>query len=536
MAAYDNDLSAEELPDWRHAVAPRRFVRSENVGPPETCPAMTLSLGPHATKKNTPIATLLEDPNLATPKLVRELERIGWFVTRGPSPGVLVYHRPDGPSRRYAHRKLGRIGGWPNFFESLGLVRRFLVDTCIEGGMLPNGWAAEHYVPFNLRCQAPGGGTRLEATVAHYFRWTTLKTPRTDADDRALVLDRVFLSLEETLAALRPKRWIPLQRITNNAVGLCELWRQSESQQIHYKALVEMVGAVSTLLSPGPAHLALRALPPRRRAQHVARTLRFVAAVAPAVLKNHVKWGLERRTVAELEAAVVFAAVALCPPGAPPRGTPLRAPPDDGLVSGPFLEGRLFLLLARAWRDVAAVAIKLAPPPKQADLVGRALALATAIGFDDDDRAEVSSQLMITSGAGIRTQTRAATVAYFAHGGPALQDAAGRIENRSANAAAKILQRCVEHGPSRAVDPTADDEYRGLAHTAAGPACADCAVVECHEYVDAKNDTFSLCTACYKYRHLENPTARFRRKATDGAGAIPRDVDAAETEGRCAQA
>ena len=442
MTEYDRELADDELPTC---------FETSRAGPEAAPRWRCLDLS-----KRTRLHAL------PTAELLPTLEALGWFVTRGPKPGFLVYHRPRGPSRRYAHRKIEQeLDDYgepsienPNFFETLDQVRKYL-ELHGADGVTKTGDIDE--APLTFRREDANEITDCFDPKV----WSTEVTSKVDAIDRAHKLGSIFAKLECVLSKLRPKRWIPLQMHLQMAL--------QSGNGVAFKDLL-------AVLQPGPAHLAMHSLPPRRLKQHLARVLQGVASFLDHSLCGHYHL---------------------------PRAIELVVNDIAMIISARAPESRPLLKL---WVDVAQKAAKgkdprFSFPTAAATLVASSLRFAKSIGFQGDD--DLSSRLITTAGLALRSGRADALAAYEQNDGPKLvaaAEAAGGADKIAATVFSRYLALAAPAGSHVATaSPTAVK-------------CADCSVTDglC-EYAGSKGESFHLCPGCYRYRVTENPAAKFKR-------------------------
>jgi hypothetical protein len=445
MTEYDRELADDELPS---------IFESARAGP-EAAPR----------RRCLDLSKMTRLHALPTAELLPTLEALGWFVTRGPKPGFLVYHRPRGPSRRYAHRKIGqKLDEYgepsienPNFFETLAQVRKYL-ELHGADGVTKTGDIDE--APLTFRREDANEITDCFDPKV----WSTEVTAKVDAIDRAHKLGSIFGKLECVLSALRPKRWIPLQ-----------MHLQMAFQSGNPEAFKDLLA----VLQPGPAHLAMHSLPPRRLKQHLARVLQGAASFLDRGLRHE---HLPR--IIELVVNDIAMIIAM-------------------IISARAPESRPLLKL---WVDVAQKAAKGKDahdsfPTAAATLVASSLRFAKSIGFQGDD--DLSSRLITTAGLALRSGRADALAAYEQNDGPKLVAAAaagGGADKIAATVFSRYLALAAPAGSHVATaSPTAVK-------------CADCSVTDglC-EYAGSKGESFHLCPGCYRYRVTENPAAKFKR-------------------------
>ena len=445
MTEYDRELADDELPS---------IFESARAGP-EAAPR----------RRCLDLSKMTRLHALPTAELLPTLEALGWFVTRGPKPGFLVYHRPRGPSRRYAHRKIGQTLDEygepsienPNFFETLAQVRKYL-ELHGADGVTKTGDIDE--APLTFRREDANEITDCFDPKV----WSTEVTAKVDAIDRAHKLGSIFAKLECVLSKLRPKRWIPLQ------MHLAMAFRSGNP---------DAFSDLLAVLQPGPAHLAMHSLPPRRLKQHLARVLQGAASFLDRGLRHEHLPRIIELVVNDI--AMIISA---------------RAPESRPLL--------------KLWVDVAQKAAKGKDahdsfPTAAATLVASSLRFAKSIGFQGDD--DLSSRLITTAGLALRSGRADALAAYQQNDGPKLVAAA-----EAAGGAGKIAATVFSRYLARAAPRSTDGATNAPPALPATVKCADCSVTAglC-EYAGSKGESFHLCPGCYRYRVTENPAAKFKR-------------------------
>ena len=483
MNEYDEELCDEELPS---------HFEGARAGPEAAPERRRFEAG----------SEMLPDPPLykaSDEDLLVVLEHLGWFVTRGPKPGYLIFHRPRGPSRRYAHRKIGQetdeleepVGGNPNFFETLTEVRHYLKYAGVDG-VTKTGDIDEP--PLGMGCA--GDVQQMHDETELFFKpkvWSTTTSAKSDQIDRAAKLTKIYLSLELMLHRLKPKRWVTFQHSLDDAVHHLE--RDSPKA-----ALEQMLSVVEA----GPAHLAMHSLPPRRLRQHLARVFQIAESLFDTVGKKY-----EQTTGDKLARLleIVVGDVAMI----------------ISVKASKWLMPQLRPLL-KLWVDVAQ---KVA---KKSDIlattvVSSSLRFLKRLGFQGPAATDhVSSRLLTTVAVALRSKCLEAYAKYLENDGPRLLVAAREAGGADATAAAvmtKVLAQMEVQG----------EAAPGLAPPAGAsrgePKCADCNVGPDGLFQCAATGggyLFHLCPTCYRYRLSDNPKAKFLRvqdeRVADARAAI----------------